>query len=751
MRKKEKNKMLKTNQKILYLILFLAFLAFIYIIRLFSLQIVDSKDYKTKGNNISMIGNEVKPVRGNIYDREGNPLAVSQRIESLYILPVTTSEKREEAQEKITNEEIFNTLNEEEIDTYTKIASLPVYEDEEINKISNILNIDPDNIYKLINDSKEGYIYDKLNNSQKSQLQMLDLGYLLYIPKADRYYPNGDILANTLGFVEDDGEANYGLEKYYDDILSGESGYREFFRAVAGTEIPYTKSQNIEAKDSSNIKTSIDSDLQKIIHQHLVDAMYKTKSMSVTAILSNPNNGEILAIESLPTFDSNNPRQVDSDIDKLFIQNMDKDINEYTVERWNNIAVSKQYEPGSTYKVVTSAIALESNPDIKDKIYEDNGYYELAPGVVIRSWRYWDPFGPQNLMKALENSSNPVFVQIAKDVGKTEYINYAKPFGFGELSGIDLPNEIKGTYPKDDTINNVDFGTLSYGHYLNVNAVQMSSILNSIVNGGEYYKPHIATEILDKNNKSIYRIDDNYQRKTISKATSNEINTYLANNALKYDFNTDKHIFGAKTGTSVKYKSESIFTDREDYTGILTSTFVTYPANNPQYTLYLTMDEPLSGNYASDTAIPIAKEIMYDILEQEIDTAVDINAEENYVEVPDLVGLTVEEADKVLKELKIELTSVDQLGRYHIISEQYPEKDNFIERNTSISIKVNSNIKVPNLVDKDINEVANLLELNYVKYKIEGDGEKVIEQSIRVDEIIDADQEIILQTRRENE
>ena len=190
MKNKQKNKKLKTNEKIFLVLLFLAFLLIIYTIRLFSLQIIDKNNYKEKGNNVSLIGRTIKPDRGKIYDRNDKPLALSQKVESLYMLNVVSKEESQKATNAINNQAYFDKLSQEEKDKILNTASLAVYTDEEISKIASILEIDESYIYDFIKNNKEDYLYESLNKFQKEQLQLLDLPYLLFLKQDNRYYPN---------------------------------------------------------------------------------------------------------------------------------------------------------------------------------------------------------------------------------------------------------------------------------------------------------------------------------------------------------------------------------------------------------------------------------------------------------------------------------------------------------------------------------------------------------------------------------
>lgn len=742
MKNKQKNKKLKTNEKIFLVLLFLAFLLITYTIRLFSLQILDKNNYKEKGNNVSLVGRAIKPDRGNIFDRNGKPLALSQKVESLYMLNVVSEEESQKATNAINNKAYLDKLSQEEKDKLLNTASLAVYKDEEISKIASILEVDEAYIYDFIKNNKEDFIYKSLNKFQKEQLQLLDLPYLIYLKQDDRYYPNHEVLSNTLGFIDQDGQANYGLEKYYDEILSGKEGYREFFKALRGTEIPYTKDKNVEAEESNDLRTSIDIEYQKIVHDQLTKVMYKFKPMYITAILSNPNNGEILAIESLPSFDANNPRKLDSEIDSMFLKNIKVSEGDYLLSKWNNRAVSNQYEPGSTFKTITAALALETNSDIANKVYEDNGFYQLAPGVVIRSWRYWDPHGPQNLREAFKNSSNPVFVQVAKDIGKENFVKYSKGFRFGEKSGIDLPNEVEGNFPKNSDISDVDFGTLSYGHYVNTNPIQLISALNSVVNGGKYYQPHIGQAVLDKEGKVLYENKDEYKNRTISENTSKEMNEYLKYTADSFGMNTDTKQFGAKTGTTVKYQEESIFDKSDQFYNNIGSLYVTYPAENPEISLLLIVDEPLTNDTHSLT-IDMAKEIMDKIIAIKSNSSKDIS-KSDIVKIPDLIGKTIAEAKEELDKIGLDLFIDSNFGDYHIVTDQYPSKGNMIEKDSIIELKSEGDIQVPNLINMDIDEALKLLEDNNIEYELKNKNKYIESQSVNSGEILNKGSKLVI-------
>ncbi|MFM1515015.1 penicillin-binding transpeptidase domain-containing protein [Helcococcus ovis] len=751
MKKKANEKMLKnfenTDAKMYYFLIVLAFFVFIYIIRFYMLQIVDINDYKIKGQNIVKVGSVINSARGSILDRNGKELAITQKIDSLYMLPVTTKEKSEKAEKIISDSKKFNSLSSDKQKEIKKQASISIYRPEEIEKISNILGISKKIIDYNIKNSKEGYIYDGLNKIQKEKIEELNLNYLKIVQLDKRLYPNNNILSSTLGFTENN-VGEYGLEKYYDKVLSGELGYKEFYKALHGTEIPFYSGSTLEAKESRNIVTTINLDLQKILYKYTKEAMISTKSLSATAVLMNPNNGEVLAMESFPSFNPNSPRMLNSDIDKLFLSNLDKSKeSEYLISRWNNNAVSMRYDPGSVYKVITTSIALEADNEIKNKIYDDNGYYEIAPGVIIRSWRYWDPHGQQNLREALKNSSNPVFVQVAKDIGKQRYIDYGQSFRFGHKTGIDLPNEIDGFFPNSPAISDVDFGIMSYGHYVNVNPTQLLSSINTTVNGGKYYKPHLLKKIQNKNNQDIYENKEEYLGKTISETTSKEVREYLEYTADSYGLNTEKVKFGAKTGTTVKYTNDNIFNhDNEKYESVYASIFMAYPSDKPKYTLLLVLNEPLTSQLSSDTAVPFANKIMKDVVSYDSGDSNKLKKVNSFVKIPNVIGLSFEEASVLLDKNNVKATTNQEMGRFHIIKEQNPSADGLLKKDDYLRLDFDSKIKVPDLIGRNVRNIGEYLKLNKINYIINGKGNTIKSQSVKPGEIIDDQQIIKLET-----
>ncbi|MFM1525002.1 MULTISPECIES: penicillin-binding transpeptidase domain-containing protein [Helcococcus] len=750
-KKANRKKMLKyfenTDIKMYSFLIVLAFFVFLYIIRFYMLQIQDINDYKLKGQNVVKVGNIISPDRGSILDRNGKPIAITQKIDSLYMLPVTTKNKSKEAESIVSDSKKFNSLNSDKQKEIKKLASISVYTSEEIEKISNILGISKTILEDNIKNGREGYIFDGLNKKQKELIEDLDLSYLKIVQIDKRIYPNNDLLSSTIGFTENNA-GEYGLEKYYDKILSGEQGYKEFYKALHGTEIPFYSGDALDAKESRNIVTTINLDLQKILYKYTKEAMISTKSLSATAVIMDPNNGEVLAMESFPSFNPNSPRMLNSDIDKLFLSNLDKfKESEYLISRWNNNAVSMRYDPGSVYKVITTAIALDSDNEIKNKIYEDKGYYEIVPGVVIKSWRYWNPHGPQNLRDALKNSSNPVFVQVAQDIGKQRYIDYGQSFRFGKKTGIDLPNEIDGFFPKNANISDVDFGIMSYGHYVNVNPIQLLSSMNTTVNGGKYYKPHLLKKVQDKNNQDIYENKEQYLGKTISESTSNEIKEYLEYTADSYGLNTDKIKFGAKTGTTVKYTEDNIFNHNNDkYESVYVSIFMSYPSNNPKYTLLLVLNEPLTSQLSADTAVPFANKIMQDLVVYDYGDSNKLQKTNSFVKIPDVVGLSFEEASVKLDENNVKSTTKQEIGRFHIIKSQNPPAYGLIKKDEFLSLEFENKIKVPDLIGREVNNIGEFLKLNKINYVINGKGTIIKSQSVKSGDIINEQEIITLET-----
>ena len=453
-----------------------------------------------------------------------------------------------------------------------------------------------------------------------------------------RFYPYGDLLTQVLGYTTIDNVGQSGLELYYNNYLKGVNGYALEESDVHGVKIDNTLSSYIPSVPGCNLNLTIDVNIQKLCEDALINLCHDHEPKSATAIVMNPKTGEILAMSSKPSFDLNNvPRD---DIQKL-------------MEMSKNLSVVDVYEPGSTFKVLTMAMALEEGVSTESEHFYDPGY-RIVDGEKIKCWKLTG-HGSQTLTEGLCNSCNSVFVDLALRLGKERLYDYYKTFGFGNLLNIDFTGESKGILMDIDTAKKVDYARMGFGQAIAVTPIQLITAICSVVNGGNLYRPYFVKSISDASGNVVAKNQPTLINKTVSSETSERIKTMLEA-VISQSYGIETFIPGyriaGKTGTSQKYEAGAI---NNKYV----SSFVgAFPANDPEYVVLVIADEPSSGHYyGSIVATPYAKTIFegiikYKNIEPNGETIEEDTAKlEKNILLPNLVGLSITEACSTLTKL----------------------------------------------------------------------------------------------------
>ena len=733
MKNKKRNKSYGTNKKIQIFIYFIAFFIFIYICQLLYLQVFDGKSYKAKGQEKITTKEIVNPSRGAIYDRNKKPLAANLQFNTAYLSVAIPESEKEKLKLEMQSLDKSDMESLELIEKYEIRTSLPGYIDEDIDKLSEILKVNKSGIFRMLENEISGPIAYQVNDEIKAEVEKLQLPYISFYTDNERYYPHEHMLASALGFVEN-GKGIYGLESQYDQILSGQKGYREYFKAIGGTILPFESNENIEGQEANNIVTTFDEDFQRIIYEKLEDQFKYDTPNYLTAILTDPNSGEILAMESLPSFDPNSPRKLDSDIDEMFLSVLDDEqVGAYIQSRWNNMAISGLYEPGSTFKTITLSVGLDNNHEIANQKYICTGTIEIAPGVYINCWRAHDPHGIQTLKEAFANSCNPAFVQIIDLIGKDKFYEGVKSFKYGDFTGIDLPNEVAGVFSESSNIKDVDFKPMSYGHSLSTTPIQQISALNATINGGIYYRPHVLKEIMDNNDQVVGQVKPTKVSRVLSEKTSDTVREYLENNAQEnYQTKENTIELGVKTGSTVVKRESSPFAnyDDEKNSSMIISVFATYPSSAPKYSLLIVMSEPQTSSLGS-ALLPMAREILEEIEQLDTNRASSELGKGNFKKIPNIVGMPTYKAVEALNKANISYTLDEKIRDFNIINSQYPPADGLIEGSAKVQLSIDKNpsYEVPNLEGLSIRQAKRLLEDNNIKYEIKGEGKIVNTQN----------------------
>ena len=489
--------------------------------------------------------------------------------------------------------------------------------------LSKKLNMTYSTIYNKISASNVSEVLIKMQIEQDLAEEILDADIpgIFLSENVKRYYPYGDLLTQILGFTSIDNVGQAGIEAFYNQTLTGDNGYYMLQSDIQGKEIDNTLRTYVKSVAGENINLTIDVNMQIVLETVMQKAYIEQKSKGVTGIIMNAKTGEILALSNKPSFDLNN---------------IPRDNVSLLMEKVKNKAVVDVYEPGSTFKIFTTASALELGlTSTRDRFY--CGGSKIVDGQKIKCWKSTG-HGSQTLEEGFANSCNCVFMSLAERMGVKNFYNYLNNFGMGKKTGVQISGESSGIMLKDRLVKTVDLARIGFGQTIAVTPIQLLTGISSIVNGGTRVYPTII--------KNSIRDGE----RIISGTTSNAINEMMklvVNKTAKYSF-VPGYDIGGKTGTAQKYENGSIAR------GKYISSFVgTYPASNPEYVLLFCVDEPSAGAYyGSVVAAPYGKQIfegIFDYLNIEpINLEEDQKQLEKTIKMPDLVGMSLTEAVKKL-------------------------------------------------------------------------------------------------------
>lgn len=500
-------------------------------------------------------------------------------------------------------------------------------------KLAKVLGISPEKAYEKVTEKSsqvsirpEGI---KLSEKQEKALQTYNLDGVYLAKDSKRYYPHGAYLSHVLGFTGIDNQGLMGLELFYDDKFSGTPGSLSYFSTGKGKRLGEPADVYKPPVDGLNLKTTINSKVQTIIERELDLAVAKYSPDGISAIAVDPDTGGVLAMSSRPNFKPGKYKQFDPNI--------------YS----RNLPIWSTYEPGSTFKIITLAAALEEDVvDLKEDTFYDPGYI-MVEGVRIKSWKRGG-HGLQTYLEVVQNSSNPGFVSLGMKLGEEKLFSYIRDFGFGEETGIDLQGESNGILFKEEQVGPVELATTSFGQGVSVTPIQQVMAVAATINGGRLMEPHIAKEWIDPVTKEVVEtIEPKLVDSVISESTSEKIRYALESVVAR---GTGRGAFaegyrvGGKTGTAQKVGPDGRYM-KNNY---VLSFMGFAPANNPEIVVYLAIDNPKNTlQFGGVVAAPIVGTIIGDSL-----SAMDVPKqtdgmekeyqwpEQSKVTVPDLVGLS---------------------------------------------------------------------------------------------------------------
>ncbi|CAH0119561.1 stage V sporulation protein D [Paenibacillus sp. CECT 9249] len=509
----------------------------------------------------------------------------------------------------------------------------------------------------------------KITMEKAQEIRNLNLPGIYVAEDNKRYYPYDGLAAHILGFVGIENQGLTGVEVKYDNELKGSEGNVSYLADAANRQMPNSTEKYVEPRDGLNLQLTIDKYIQTIMERELDQAMLKFQPNSILSIAMDPKTGEILAMGSRPGYDPGNYRDYPADI--------------YN----RNLPIWMTYEPGSTFKIITLAAALqEGKVDLKHDHFYDPGFIEVS-GSFLRCWKRGG-HGSETFMQVVENSCNPGFVALGQRLGKDKLFEYIRNFGFGAKTGIDLNGEATGILFKPSRVGPVELATTAFGQGVSVTPIQQVAAVAAAVNGGKLFKPHVAKAwIHPVTGEVVKEVEPELVREVISPETSKLVREALESVVAKGTGRPafiDGYRVGGKTGTAQK-----VVNGKYSASEHIVSFIAFAPADDPQIVVYIAVDNPQGIQFGGVVAAPIVKNIMTDTLQyMGVEPRKDQLAREYkynetpLVKVPNLVGMSLVD---IYEDLHMDF-SLAKSGTGPVVVSQAPKPGARVEKGSTIRI-----------------------------------------------------------------
>lgn len=647
-------------------LLFSIIVLFALIFRVGWIQFVNGGELQTLAYEQQTLDRKINPKRGTIYDRNKNKLAVSSTV---YTITITPTNIEKENKEKVAKEisDIFNLDYETILKKVKKRSSIETVAKKQ----------DKELVDKLSKWMIENKIEKGINIDEDTK----------------RFYPYNNLASHIVGFCGSDNQGLGGIEAKYDEILQGKKGRITKVKDASGGEVDGTLEKYTNAIDGNDVITTVDMTIQSIVEKYLEDACIDNKCTDGgNIIVANPTTGDILAMATYPSYNLNSPYEINNEeLKNVWDTLSNKERSEALQGMWRNKAIADTYEPGSTFKLVTTSAALEEGITTTDKSGEFccTGSINIA-GTRIKCWRYYRPHGSESLRQALMNSCNPVFIGLGQKIGVDTYYTYLEKFGFLNKTGIDLPGEAKGIFLDKSKVGPVELATISFGQRFEVTPIQMISMVSTIANGGNRMKLRLVKKIIDSQTGEEKEIEPQSTGQVISKETANNVLSMMGSvvgEGTGKNAQVVGYQVGGKTGTS------------ED--GVNTNKYVTSfigvaPISDPKVTILVTLYNPTGegGHQGGAVGAPVAGKVLNEVLpylELKQDNEKTKQNVEN-VTVPDITYKTVKEAEKILKEKNLKIKLDKEIASNEkekvIIKEQSPSAGISINAESTVMAKI---------------------------------------------------------------
>ena len=680
------NRVIQTRSFVLMLVMGIGMFVLLFF-QLFDLQIVRHEELQSKAVNQQTRRTVVTASRGTIYDRSGNIMAISASAETVILSPL----------------EIDRAVNDKDDPvTWTK--------DSLAAGLAEILDGDAAAIRRRMDNTESQYELIKLRADEevadavRAYINENKIVGVHLVADAKRYYPYGSLASHVIGFVGDDNTGLYGLEARYEQELEGQSGLVVSAKDNAGNDMMYAYEQYFAAQNGSDLTLTLDATIQYYLEKGLENMADKFAAANGAAgIIMDVNTGGILAMASYPNYDLNDFSAVQDQTLQERIARGENTLAEMQLLQWRNKALNDTYEPGSTFKILTLAAALEEGVINKNTTVNCSGFVTISGQTIHCSNKAGH--GLQTLVQTVGNSCNPAFISYGLKLGTEKFYQYMRSFGIMSATGVDLGGEATGVFAADANFTQLDLACYAFGQNFTVTPLALIAAQAACVNGGYLYTPHFAQQITDSDGNVIWQHDDTPVRQVISEETSatvRECLEYVVASGTGKNGQVAGYRVGGKTGTADKGQ-----------TGDVVVSFLCFaPADDPQVIMLLTLDTPSrsTGTYVSggNMVAPTASSIMSEVLPY-LGVEPSYSAEELLgmdTTVPNVIGMSVEEAKTRLTERGL---SCKINGDGATVTDQTPAGGAIIPGKSAVILyagtdKSTAKCKVPHLIGKTPSE-----------------------------------------------
>lgn len=679
-------------------ILFAFFAAFALMFgRVLYMKVVHGAEYEAAAKNqqINRYDITIPPNRGSILDRNNQVLAISTTV---YNVALDSLQLAEVAQQ----------YPEEQEKTLTTLCEY--FPELDYNTLKQYVTVNPETGELYMNNHWK-YLVKGIERSVKEELEAMNLKGVYFEKSSKRSYPLNSSACHLVGFTR--GDAQWGLEGYYNSYMEGTPG-RSFILYNGADSVVH---QDYDAKDGDTIITTIDYNIQKIAEEVVAETAAEWSAKNVAAMVMDPYTGEVYAMAESHSFDLNNPNEIPEwETDTKYTENWDQLSSEEQLEylntMWKNFCVSDTYEPGSIFKPMLVAAALEEGVITPNSSFQCNGYTDIG-GYRIKC-HLVSGHGNINVEQIMAQSCNMGVIQIANLLGADKFYEYQREFGFGDYTGIDLPGEAAGQLHSKESIGPTELATMSFGQTFNCTSIQVIAAFSSLINGGNLVKPHVVSQIVDADGNVVLENDTEVVRRVISEKTSAYMRTALkatVENGLAKKLEIDGYSIGCKTGTA-----EQGSRTNDDLWALSNMSY--FPAENPKYIVFTVINQPSDYVEGVQTPTPMTKKLIegiikYDNLEPTQPVEDEANLSQNKtVTVADYTDSVIFD---VIGDLDGKELTYKVVGNGNTVVNQVPKGGTTVDVGSEVILYVQRSeedtgtVSVPNVVGKNYEQAETTL------------------------------------------